>query len=189
MTSQKSHMFGRLNATLLATAALAFIASRVHADEAADTAAKDAAHSVVNDVGEAFIKSDFSAVLDRTLPAAIELDGGREKMLKEMQDAVASMKGQGITFEKFAATKPEKVYTDGKGGLYVVVPVVLHMNSMEGKMEVYNYFVACSIDGKKWLVVDGDVLGRSGAKEKVLPSLPAAVKLPEPKEPKLTPKD
>ena len=140
---------------------------------------------LANAMGKAMIANDIGAILDHTLPAAIEEMGGRKKALETLESTLKVMKARGIEFKKYELGDPEDFVTEGDN-TFIVVPSVLEMASPMGTIRGRSFLLGISGDGgKTWKFADGAGVNRNGEADKVLPKLPAKLKLPPDSKPEL----
>jgi len=126
---------------------------------------------------DATCAADFRTVLDMTYPKVLEPMGGKEAALKQIEAAMNSIKGQGITFKVKEVGTP----TVMKGGkdYYCVAPYSLLMTIPEKKITMTSAVVGISSDeGKTWKYINLDEKGEKGVRG-MLPQLPAEMKIPK----------
>lgn len=170
--------------TMKTIAALLLVVTSVpvlRADEAADNAKKQA-----DQVSQATVKGDYAKVADFTFSGLIEFFGGRERMISATEAIMKTLKSQGFEMTSNKVSDPgEIVKEDGKS--YIIVPTLAEMKAPQGKMRIKGYLLGISSDdGKNWKFLDGAGLGNKELKDKILPNLPAKVKLPAPVAPEIT---
>jgi hypothetical protein len=137
----------------------------------------------VEEMNKAVIKENFARMVDFTHPKAVELLGGREKMISIMESGTREMKAKGFTFLSVKVEEPSDPVPAGPE-LFLVVPFVLEMKSPGGRMIQKTCVVGVSSDkGQTWKYVNGDQ-NRNRLKM-VLPTLPDLLKLPEHQDPML----
>jgi hypothetical protein len=155
----------------------------LRADEKVDTSkVKDLADAV----GKAVLDNDYAKVADLTYPKIVEVMGGKEKMVEKTGEVMAGLKAQGLSFTKYTVGKPGDPVIDGKAA-YIVVPTTILLTGPQTKIESDSYLLGVSTDGgKSWTFADGAGLSNPVLRDKVFPSLPAALTLPEKKAPKIT---
>jgi hypothetical protein len=160
---------------VLATSAAA------RADAAADAAKKQA-----DEVSQAFVKSDYAKIVDLTYSGLIDFVGGRDKLIGITKGAMEMFKQQGIEVISYKMAEPGEI-VKGEGKSYVVVPATMEMKAPVGKIKVKSYLLGISTDdGKSWKFLDGSGLANKELKDKIIPNLPAKLKLPEPQQPEVT---
>ncbi len=163
--------------------ALFAVAGPMWADEKVDTSK---VRDLADAVGKAVLDNDYAKVADLTYPKIVEVMGGKEKMVEKTGEVMAGLKAQGLAFTKYTVGKPGGPVIDGKTA-YVVVPTTILLTGPQTKIESESYLLGVSTDGgKTWTFADGAGLSNPVLRDKVFPSLPAALKLPEKKAPKIT---
>lgn len=126
---------------------------------------------------DATCSGDFKTVLDMTYPKVLEAMGGKEAALKEIENAMKAIKGQGITF----GVKGIETPTVKKGGkdYYSVTPYSLLMNVPGKKITLLSAVIGISTDeGKTWKFINLDDKGEKGIRE-MLPNLPTDMSIPK----------
>jgi hypothetical protein len=112
--------------------------------------------------------------------------GGKEKMVEQTKALMQTIKDQGFTFKDYTVGKPEAPVIDGKTA-YVIVPTTLKIDGPKVKLETEGYLLGISTDqGKSWTFADGAGMDDPKVKKAVFPTLPAGLKLPARKPPKVT---
>jgi hypothetical protein len=107
-----------------------------------------------NVVAKALLNSDFKTVIDHTYPKAVEIGGGKVKMLQMMSTSINQMKAQGFSFEKITIGQPGKFYKAGTQ-VHCLVPEQLIMKTSRGRMAASSNLLAVSNDqGKSWSFLD-----------------------------------
>jgi hypothetical protein len=159
------------------------VSGPARADEKVDTSkVRDLAETV----GKAVLDNDFAKVADLTHPKIVEIMGGKDKMVEKTGEVMAGLKAQGLAFSKYTVGKVGNPVVDGKTA-YIVVPTTIVLTAPTMKIESESYLLGISTDGgKTWRFADGAGLSNPTLRDKVFPSLPAALKLPEKQQPKVT---
>ena len=107
-----------------------------------------------NVVAKALLNSDFKTVVDHTYPKAVELGGGKAKLVQMMSAGINQMKAQGFAFEKITIGEPGKFYKAGTQ-IHCLVPEKLIMKTSKGRMAAGSSLLAVSDDkGKSWSFLD-----------------------------------
>lgn len=126
---------------------------------------------------DATCTGDYNTVLDMTYPKVLELMGGKEAALKEIEAAMKAIKGQGITFKVKEVSTPTVM--KGAKDHYSVTPYSLLMTVPGKKITLISAVVGISTDeGKSWKYINLDDKGEKGVRD-MLPQLPAEMKIPK----------
>jgi hypothetical protein len=148
-------------------------------DEAKSAVVKQKAQ----EVGQAVLKGDYAKIADLTYPKVVEAMGGRDRMIAETEAAMKQMKERGITFRSQTIGDPSGFLTEG-GNTFTVLPTTIEMTVPGGRAVSKSYLLGISADGgKAWTFADGSGLDTQEKRDKLLPKLPAKLKLPEKQKP------
>jgi hypothetical protein len=150
----------------------------------ANEQSKSAVKKLAQEMGAATIAGEYGKVMDHTYPAVVKAAGGREKVIEATKALMDKLKDQGITVTKYDVGEPGAFHTEGDN-TFVVVPTVTEMKTPKGTLRGKSYLLGISPDGKAWTFVDGAGLQNRQFREKVLPKMPAKLKLPEQSKPEL----
>ena len=135
------------------------------------------------EVGQAVVKGDYAKLVELTYPKVVETMGGRDKMIAAVETLMKQMKDQGYVMRSVVVGDPAEFMTEGPH-TFVVVPTTVEMTAPGGKVVGKSYLLGISADGgKTWWFVDGSGLDTKEKRDKVLPKLPAKLKLPEKQKP------
>lgn len=152
----------------------------------AEDKAEQTAKSKANEVAQATLKGDWNKVLDSTYPEIVKQAGGREKMLDLMKRTTEQMKTKGFAFRSAKIGDTAQVVAVGDKR-FAVVPLSLVMKVPRGTVAVKSFLLGISADkGKTWTFINGDK-AHDEAVKKMLPDLPASLKLPEKEKPVFMP--
>jgi hypothetical protein len=144
-------------------------------DEAAQRAA---VKKLAMELGDATMKGDSAKVIDHTYPGIIKESGGREKAIAGADSVQKLMKARGVTFKEFKVDEPGEFLTEGDN-TFVVVPTAATLTSPMGTVRLKSYLLGISSDGgKTWTFADGAGVQKEEIRDRVLPKLPAKLKLP-----------
>jgi hypothetical protein len=165
-------------------AVLLMIAVAARAEDAKPAAA---AKQLAQKTADAMVKGDHATVIDNTYPKVIEMMGGRDSAIKTVDSVMKSMAEQGMSITSYTVDEPGQPATEG-AHTFAIIPVRMELKSPKGKIAMKSYLLGISADaGKTWKLVDGSGLAEKSVRDMVLPKLPAALKLPEPQQPEVTP--
>jgi hypothetical protein len=141
--------------------------------------------ALAKEMGDATIAGKYDKVIDRTYPGIIKMMGGREKAIEMTQAAMDKIKAQGVALKSFTAGTPGSFETEGSN-TFVVIPTEMEMTFPMGKIKGKSYLLGISPDGgKTWTFADGNGIRNASMRDKILPKLPAKLKLPEVSEPQV----
>jgi hypothetical protein len=96
------------------------------------------------------------------------------------------LKAQGIAFKSYNVGDPGEFMSEGNN-TFVIVPTVLELTFTGGKAIGKSYLLGISSDeGKTWKFGDGAGLAKKESRDRILPKLPAKLKLPAIEQPEIT---
>jgi hypothetical protein len=131
-------------------------------------------------VGEATRKGDVEGIVAGTYEPVIALGGGREQTIQLLRDTLKLFK-----ILDFTVGEPSEFHAGAKN-LYVIVPTTMKIEIENTKLSGKSFLLGISSDdGATWKFVDGQGISDEEERKKLLPDLPATIKLPEPEEPKI----
>lgn len=120
-------------------------------------------------------------------PKFLQWIGGRNALIKKLQQSDQEMASQGITMQSVVIGEVAQIRRT-QAETFVVVPETLEMATGNGVRRTDSYLLGISSDdGKAWQFIDG--AGIAGLDKDIyilLPNLPADL-LPQPKQPALAP--
>jgi hypothetical protein len=150
------------------------------ADEKKDlAAAKDKAKEVC----KLLLDRKYKEFVELTHPRVVKELGGPEKMVETLNATTKQLKELGYELEAVTPGDPTASAAAGDER-YVVVPYSIKMKAPAGKMTIKSFLLAISADkGKTWTFADGAGLRNDEMRKKMLPNLPASLKLPEVERP------
>lgn len=128
-------------------------------------------------MAQSMVKGDYKTLINYTYPKAVQLAGGKEKMINLIATGVQQMKKAGITFESVTVGEPGKFYKAGNE-IHCLLPENLVMSSPKGRMAMHSHLLAVSGDGgKKWSFLD---MNNSTADkvQQLIPNFNPALKIP-----------
>ena len=104
-------------------------------------------------------KEEYAKVVDLTYPKVVELMGGREKMLAQLEAGMKQLKEKGFSFKSVEVGEPGDLLIEGKN-TFAIVPTTTEMAAPGGKIVLESYLLGISADGgKAWTFVDGSGIG------------------------------
>ncbi|MEO3404679.1 hypothetical protein AAFN85_12305 [Mucilaginibacter sp. CAU 1740] len=107
-----------------------------------------------NAMAQSMIKGDYKTIVNYTYPKAVQLAGGKEKMINLIATGVQQMKNASITFESVTVGDPGKFYKAGNE-IHCLLPENLIMSSPKGRLAMHSHLLAVSSDGgKNWSFLD-----------------------------------
>ncbi|RFZ90596.1 hypothetical protein D0C36_16640 [Mucilaginibacter conchicola] len=133
-------------------------------------------------VANALLTGDYQTVVANTYPKAVELAGGKTKMLQMISTGLSQMKQQGFAFEKVSIGTPGKFYKAGKE-IHCLVPETIIMKMKEGRFQGNSNLLAVSSDqGKSWTFLDLNN-GSINAVDQLFPNFNHSLVIPKPQKP------
>ena len=132
----------------------------------------------------ALTAGDFSRVVDFTYPKAVEMLGGREKMVELLRHGTEEMQSQGAAILGAQVTEPKEVVTFGTKR-FAIVPMVVKSRIPEGTITAKSFLLAISTDeGMTWTFLDGAGITKEILAQ-VIPDFPPQLSLPTKEPPTL----
>ena len=134
-------------------------------------------------VEHAMINADHQQMADLTHPILIDHFGGRAGYIRELDQAAADLRRQGLKFHAFSFGAISQVF-ESAGELYAIYPYALELTGPKGeRASQLSYLVCTSSDrGLTWKFLDGAGVGSDRRKlTRFLPEFPAELALPDPK--------
>lgn len=126
---------------------------------------------------------DINKLLDHTLPAVLDLGGGRVAMKEAITAMLTQTEEMGFTIDTVYVGKAGEIYEAGEE-LHAIIPQYLKLGFAEGYIESMTYLVAVSKDqGKWWYFIDVKQIDED-MKNMVLPVMNEDMVIPEPEEAK-----
>jgi hypothetical protein len=151
----------------------------------ADEPSKSAVKKLAKEMADAAIGGDYAKVIDNTHPAALKEAPGREEAIERLKALFKEMKDAGFSVTKCEVGDPGDFHTQGDN-TFVVVPVSSEMKSRAGKILDKSYLLGISSDrGKSWKFLNGSTLEDEEFRNKMLPKLPATLRLPKQGKPEI----
>jgi len=111
--------------------------------------------------------------------------GGRENAVKASEKLMKSAAALGVVLKAYKVGEAGEFLTEG-GNMFVVVPTSSEMATTNGTLVRKSYLLGISSDGgNTWTFADGVGLDKKEYRDKVLPKLPAKLKLPAKEKPQI----
>jgi hypothetical protein len=144
-----------------------------------------AVKKLAQELGDATLKGDCAKVIDHTYDTLIKEMGGREKAIELVELKKKEWKARGITIKAFTVAEPGELLTEG-AYTFVVIPTSTEVTVPGARAILKSYLLGISSDeGKTWKFADGAGIAEKERRNKLLPKLPANLKLPEPEKPEV----
>ncbi|MCA8989008.1 MAG: hypothetical protein KDA78_15290, partial [Planctomycetaceae bacterium] len=155
------------------------------AESATPLSISDQVKADTETLNRALIEGDYDSFLKLTHEKLIEAAGGKEQLIKGMEQGQKQMAAQGFQLDKISVLEPGQPMK-GNSELYIVSPFTLTMKAPGGTLTKEGYLVGVSADeGKTWTYLNG--LPEKESMKRMLPDLPDALSLPAPSEAVFTP--
>lgn len=134
------------------------------------------------EVSDAFARKDYERFADLTYPKVIEMVGGREKMLSELNRQLKEMESEGVVVISSTSGAPTQFLHDS-GSIYAVLPMTLKAKARDGVFQADSTMIGISSDGgASWTFIDAGGKDQSELK-KLLPNVADRLNLPLEKKP------
>ena len=151
----------------------------------ADEPSKSAVKKLAKEMAEATIGGDYGRVIDYTHPAGLKEAPSRKEAIKRIEAMFQQLNDAGFSVTKYEVGDPGDFHTQGDN-TFVVVPALMEMKFPAGKIITRSYLLGISSDrGKSWKFLDGSGLQDEKSRAKMLPGMPATLKLPEVGKPEI----
>lgn len=125
----------------------------------------------------------INKLLDHTLPAVLDLGGGRVAMKEAITAMLTQTEELGFSIDTVYVGKAGEIYEAGTE-LHAIIPQYLKLGFAEGYIESMTYLVAVSKDqGKWWYFIDVKQIDED-MKNMVLPVMNEDMVIPEPEKAK-----
>jgi hypothetical protein len=129
---------------------------------------------------QALITSQYARAIELIYPKIVEIAGGKEKMIAELEKGMAEMKSEGFSFNSATVSSSIEVLTiDGKK--FAIVPYVLKINAPGGLLSKNCYMIGVfgAIGGGRsgWTFIDGTKNAEDKMKV-LIPEAAGRLKLP-----------
>lgn len=126
----------------------------------------------------AFMDGKYERMADFLYPKAVEMAGGREKMIETVRKGMDEMKSEGYVALSYGPVAgPTQVLREGRQ-LYVILPTRFRMNTPAGIQVAESFMIGVSgDDGKNWRLFGSGSLDAKVLKL-VLPEVADKLKLP-----------
>jgi hypothetical protein len=129
-------------------------------------------------LAQAMLKSDYSTIIDNTYPKAIQLAGGKEKMIEYINKFAGQMKEIGMSFDEISMGTPGKFYRTGNE-IYCLVPENITFKTQQGRILSHSSLLGISQDnGKSWTFLDINNSSRANLKL-IIPNINPGLEIPK----------
>lgn len=140
---------------------------------------------LANECGEATLKGNYRRVLELTPDNVVNAMGGKEQAITILTQALDEMARNGTSFLSYEIGEPGDLHTLGQN-TFIVVPSVVKMKANGKNIVMRGYLLGLSTDqSATWKFYDNNALEDPNLR-KLVPPLPASLKIPAPEEPKIT---
>jgi hypothetical protein len=130
----------------------------------------------------ALLKGNYYAVVDNTYPRAVMAYGGRQQMVKTLNNAAEKMKSQGMTLTNAIIGSPGSFFNTATS-IQCLVPESLIIKTDNLHMVKHTWLLAISADnGKRWYFIDLNAYSMKNM-HTIVPDLSPNITLPAPEKP------
>jgi hypothetical protein len=134
------------------------------------------------EICEALTRKDFARFADLTYPKAIELLGGRDKMIATTEQQLKEMEGEGVVLLSSTAAAPTQ-FVHESNTTFAVLPMTLKIKAQDGVFQTESSMIGISSDGgASWTFIDASGKDQSELKS-LLPGVADKLNLPPDKKP------
>jgi hypothetical protein len=131
-----------------------------------------------NMVAKAMIAGDYKTLVNYMYPKAVQMGGGKEKMIALVTNGMQQMKTQGITFESVKVDAPGKFYKAGTE-IHCLLPETIILQLPNARIASHSSMLGISGDGgKSWSFLDMNNASVEKIKE-ILPNFNPELQIPK----------
>jgi len=135
------------------------------------------------EMGQSFMKSDFSTFMKYTYPKVIQMMGGKSKMTTLLKQGLAKMKSDGYEFKSLDIELTSLFVTAGSE-LHSLVRQRIVMTVPGGTLLTDSYLLAITLNtGKDWFFVDTAPLHDKNTLTSLFPNYNQELKIPRKQPP------
>lgn len=133
-------------------------------------------------MAKAFIQGDFTSFAKFTYPKAVQMLGGKDKMIEILQKGIQEMKSQNATFKSvLIGNHLDAIKAENE--LHTYIAQRIEMSVPNGTLVVNSYLLSISKDnGKTWYFIDSSPLTKESIKN-LLPNYNLLLKIPPKQKP------
>ncbi len=133
-------------------------------------------------MSDAIFNGEYEVLADYTYPLIIEMMGGKDSMMRIIENAMDNMKNQGFSFSNIDIGKPSRVYEAGDE-LHCIMSQTIELKNSEGTLKSKSYLLGISKnDGKNWFFIDTGQLTNETVYE-MFPDFNSDLIIPETEQP------
>jgi hypothetical protein len=144
---------------------------------------RKAAKQYAQEIMRAYVGGQHARFADLTHPKALELIGGRDKLISTLKAVQEKMRASGWAYGAATVVEPQQ-FAWMKDDLVTTLPFAVEYVARDRKKKDESYLIGVSPDrGKSWTFVDGRRITRDNVKD-LFPKFPDGIKLPTDGKPK-----
>lgn len=129
-------------------------------------------------VAKAMIAGDYKTLVNYMYPKAVQMGGGKEKMIALVTNGMQQMKTQGITFESVKVDAPGKFYKAGTE-IHCLLPETIILQLPNARIASHSSMLGISSDGgKSWSFLDMNNSSAAQVKQ-ILPNFNPDLQIPK----------
>ncbi|WP_299108232.1 hypothetical protein [uncultured Winogradskyella sp.] len=150
------------------------VSSTIAFSQTKESAIKDATATT-----KANIDMDFDTVIKHTLPAVLDMMGGKDAALQVLKSTMEGAKAQGLVFEKAEVIKVSELTKEqGQSRCIVEGYTQMTMSGQRVKTKIHYIGIYNDVD-KYWWFVEAKQLNNKVLANKILPNFETALEIPE----------
>jgi hypothetical protein len=131
-----------------------------------------------NMVAKAMIAGDYKTLVNHMYPKAVQMGGGKEKMIALVNTGIEQMKSQGVTFESVKVDAPDKFYKAGTE-IHCLLPETIILKLPNARIASHSSMLGISSDGgKSWSFLDMNNSSAARVKQ-LIPNFNPALQIPK----------
>ncbi len=149
-----------------------------------DSAAKKNLQKQVTQMADAVFSNDYETIIKFSYPALIEMMGGSDKALEQIEFGIQELKVRGIFVDSISLGQPT-IFVNAGEEIHTLIPQTMFLNAPRGIIKSESFIIAITKDkGLNWYFIDSDEVDNNTL-GKILPHYNSDLKIPPQTDPVL----